>query len=113
MVGIIGCGYWGMNYIRVFSELLGPGVVVACDLNEDRLRSIQRRTDGLRTTSIDEVIGEPRLEAVVISTPAASHFALAKRCSWRGSICWSRSRSRRPRRMGPHWLTLRGSSAAS
>jgi len=36
-VAIIGCGCWGVNYIRVFEELPDSQVVAVCDLRRDRL----------------------------------------------------------------------------
>ncbi len=80
-VAVIGSGYWGVNYVRVFSELPGSKVVSVCDSNEDRLRAIRERYPLIGTTSrLDEVLENKWLDAVVVATPAASHFAIAERC---------------------------------
>ena len=42
-VAVIGCGYWGINYVRVFSELPDGAPVVVCDTREERLEEIGRR----------------------------------------------------------------------
>ena len=42
-VAVIGCGYWGINYIRVFSELQKAKVLVASDANNDRLSVVRER----------------------------------------------------------------------
>ena len=41
-VAVIGCGYWGMNYVRVFSELPDARVLVVCDPALDRLDEVRR-----------------------------------------------------------------------
>ncbi len=39
-VAILGCGYWGINYVRVFSELPESRVVVVCDQRAERLQEV-------------------------------------------------------------------------
>jgi predicted dehydrogenase len=74
-IGLIGCGQWGLNYLRAFSDLEGCQVVAACDVSPPRLREAERRSRDLRTTSdLSEVIGDPQIQAVVIATPATQHY---------------------------------------
>src|SRR5580765_6011100 len=35
-VAIIGCGYWGINYVRVLSEIRETRVASVCDARPDR-----------------------------------------------------------------------------
>jgi predicted dehydrogenase len=42
-VAIVGCGYWGINYVRVFTELPQVGAVTACDQRPERLEEIRER----------------------------------------------------------------------
>lgn len=76
-IAVIGSGYWGKNLVRNFSEL---GVLHAvCDNNPRLLESIgkehkvpvtfQKHTDAIKC---------PEIDAVVIATPAATHFELSK-----------------------------------
>ncbi len=77
-VAVIGCGYWGINYIRVFSELQRAKVVVASDASADRMGVVRERFPLISTTSNWQEILENRwVDAVVIATPAASHFEIA------------------------------------
>jgi predicted dehydrogenase len=79
-VAVIGCGYWGVNYVRVLGELTDCAVVLACDAREERLREIQHKFPGVGvTTSVDDVLCAPEVDAVVICTEATSHFELASR----------------------------------
>ncbi len=80
-IAIVGCGYWGVNYLRVFSELPETKVALVCDTSEDRLRTIRERFPLVSTTGeIKEVLGSRWVDAVVVATPAATHFELSSRC---------------------------------
>ena len=74
-IGLIGCGQWGLNYLRAFSELDGVELVAACDVSPDRLREARRRNREIRTTSeISDVIADPKVNAVIIATQATRHY---------------------------------------
>ncbi len=80
-IGIIGCGYWGMNHVRVFNELPDSEVVCACDTRADRLQLVRRRFPQIETCAlIDEFVCKSYVDAVVIATPANTHYALVKQC---------------------------------
>src|SRR2546430_14608462 len=77
-IGLVGCGQWGLNYLRAFSELEGCRLVVACDPDPARLKEAQRRSPGLRTTlDVAQLLAEPEVTAVVVATPAPRHFGVA------------------------------------
>lgn len=77
-IGIIGCGRWGQNYVRVFSELTAP-VVAVCDQDEARLQMIRRRYLGVRTfLDFRELLAEETIDAVVVATPTSTHYELSK-----------------------------------
>lgn len=80
-IAIIGCGYWGINYVRVFSEIHDSKIVLVCDANEDRLRAVRERYQLIGTsTNWEEAIASRWVDAVVIATPANAHFQMAERC---------------------------------
>jgi len=80
-IGIIGCGYWGMNYVRVFSELLQATVVAVCDQGADRLTLAKQRFPMVRTCQKwEQIVGNSEIEGVVVSTPATTHYAIAREC---------------------------------
>jgi predicted dehydrogenase len=80
-VAIIGCGYWGGNYVRVFGELPQATVVVACDQRPERLAELRGRFPDLRvTTGLEEALQTEGVEAVVICTQASTHYPIARRC---------------------------------
>jgi predicted dehydrogenase len=78
-IGVIGAGHWGPNLIRNFHG--GPASIVRwiCDRDERRLSQLQARfPDVPVTVDADEVLGDKSVDAVIISTPTATHYALAR-----------------------------------
>jgi predicted dehydrogenase len=76
----IGCGYWGPNLLRNFSGLPNCRVRYVVDASAERRAFVQNnfpKTSAVE--SCDVVFDDPEIVAVVIATPAATHFALAKR----------------------------------
>ncbi|MEO5961645.1 MAG: Gfo/Idh/MocA family oxidoreductase [Opitutaceae bacterium] len=80
-IGVIGCGYWGPNLLRNFSENRECRLVAVADLNQDRLNWAQARYPTIKaTTAIADLIENPEIDAVAIATPVFTHFELAMRC---------------------------------
>jgi predicted dehydrogenase len=87
-VAIIGCGQWGLNYFRTLNAVPDCRVVAACDLTMDRLEQARGAASDVRLTQdVDSVIADPDVDAVVVATPATTHFALAKRVLDAGKDC--------------------------
>jgi predicted dehydrogenase len=79
-IAILGCGYWGINYVRVFSELPGSHVLVVCDQRPERLQEVGRRFPGVRlTTQIEDALSMDGVSAAVVCTPATTHFSVSHR----------------------------------
>jgi len=79
-VAIIGCGYWGMNYVRIFNELMDSRVLAVCDQSAERLNEAARRSPGVYlTTQIDDAASQPDVDAVVVCTEASTHFNVTRR----------------------------------
>jgi len=78
-IGIIGCGHWGPNHLRVFSELDRSRVSACADLNAARLERVARRFPGVRTTSDHRaLLDDSTIDAVIIATPTRTHAALTR-----------------------------------
>lgn len=78
-LGIIGCGHWGPNFIRNFNQIKGVFVKYACDLNPDRLSHTKKLYPTIITTQdYLRILKDKDIYAVVISTPANTHYRLAK-----------------------------------
>ncbi len=84
-VGIVGLGYWGPNLVRCFNETDGAVVSYVCDLDENRLASVERRFTHVRTTKdAQELFDSGMVDAVVIATPTRTHLQLAEQSLTRG-----------------------------
>jgi predicted dehydrogenase len=80
-VVLVGAGYWGINYVRVFNELPHAHVAVVCDARESRLAEISKRFPKVRTsTSLSEALAMDGVDAAVVCTGATTHYALVKQC---------------------------------
>jgi len=76
-VALIGYGYWGPNLARNLHQLPACKLVTCCDLDETQLAKVRSLYPGVGTTSdLDAVLNDAGVEAVVIATPARSHFSL-------------------------------------
>lgn len=79
-IAVIGCGYWGMNYVRIFNELTDSRIVAVCEQSPERLKEVARRFPNVYlTTHIDTVASQPDVRAVVVCTEATSHYNIARR----------------------------------
>ena len=77
-IGVVGYGYWGPNLVRNFSEVAGARVTYVADLSKARLDAAASRYPGIKiSTSPQDLIADPSVDAVVIATPVRTHFELA------------------------------------
>jgi UDP-2-acetamido-3-amino-2,3-dideoxy-glucuronate N-acetyltransferase len=76
-IAVIGCGYWGKNLVRNFAEL--GALHTICDTDPQKLESVKSLYPEI-STELDyhKVLSNRRIKGVVISTPAASHYSVAK-----------------------------------
>jgi len=74
-VGVVGCGQWGQNYLRVLTELDETELVAACDSRPEMLEKVATRYPSARITGqLDELLAVDDFEAVVVAVEAGSHF---------------------------------------
>ncbi|RMF42652.1 MAG: gfo/Idh/MocA family oxidoreductase [Planctomycetota bacterium] len=79
-IGVIGLGHWGPNLMRCFSALPDCRVTAVCDRNCDQLLRIRERYPQVQTAEgLDDLLDRDLVDAVVIATPTATHFELARK----------------------------------
>jgi predicted dehydrogenase len=79
-VAVVGAGYWGPKLVRNFAQSEGWNLVSVCDADEERARAAVGRHSTVATTSaFDEILDDPSVSAVAISTPVSTHCELAVR----------------------------------
>jgi predicted dehydrogenase len=79
-IGVIGCGYWGPNLIRNFVSLTNSEVEIVADTRLERLKHIKSLYPQVQITEDYHQLFSLNLDAAVIATPPATHFAIAKDC---------------------------------
>jgi predicted dehydrogenase len=78
-VAVVGVGGWGKNLARNYYEIPDCRLKYLCDLDQKKLDRLQVQLPGtLTTTSYQTVLRDHEVQAVVIATPAPSHYALCK-----------------------------------
>ncbi len=78
-IGVIGCGYWGPNLIRNFSQIDSTELYYVCDLDESKMVSAKKTYPSVKTTAnFMDVINDPLVDAVVVALPVAKHYPIAK-----------------------------------
>jgi predicted dehydrogenase len=78
-VSLIGLGYWGPNLARNLAALPGARLHSICDLRVDRVAQFCDTLEGVTPVSdYEAVLNNSKVEAVIIATPAETHFALAR-----------------------------------
>lgn len=78
-LGIIGCGHWGPNHIRIFNQIANSQVVICADLDEERLKSIKALFPTIKTTTkYQEILKDSAVDAVCIASPTNTHFQFTK-----------------------------------
>ncbi|HXR47130.1 MAG TPA: Gfo/Idh/MocA family oxidoreductase [Candidatus Limnocylindrales bacterium] len=79
VIAQIGCGYWGPNLLRNFSALKRCRVKNVVDASYERRAFVEANFP--RTIAVanhEVVLADPEIDAVVIATPAATHFKFAR-----------------------------------
>jgi protoporphyrinogen oxidase/predicted dehydrogenase len=77
-IGLLGLGYWGPNLARNLADSTAFEITHLCDIRPEALDAIQARyPDARLTTSFEEVLRDPDVDAVAIATPVSTHYPLA------------------------------------
>jgi len=84
-IGIIGCGHWGPNYIRSFQRIKDISLRCICDSDKKQLKFIKYKYPYLKTTlDSEEIVKDNLLDAVIIATPAKTHYSLVRKALFSG-----------------------------
>jgi predicted dehydrogenase len=88
-MGVVGLGYWGPNLARNFAAIPGCELAWCCDADASARERVLRMFPSARgAAEIDELLGDPALDAVVLATPVPTHGALAVRVLEAGKHCF-------------------------
>jgi predicted dehydrogenase len=88
-VGVAGLGYWGPNLARNCVALPGCELAWLCDEDPATLERVGGSLPGARrTTSLDDLLADAALDAVMLATPVPTHAELAERVLAAGKHCF-------------------------
>src|SRR6266540_2250631 len=74
----VGLGQWGKNLVRNFDEL--AELVWLCDIDDERRAELAHRYPTARMmSSVEDILADETIEAVVVATPVPTHHDLARR----------------------------------
>jgi len=78
-VGVVGLGAWGWNVARNFATLRDCHLVACCDADSKRRESAARTWPGVKPVEDFDQLLQENIDAVVIASPAVTHYPLAKK----------------------------------
>ncbi len=88
-IGVVGYGYWGPNLVRNFAELPGAKLAAVADLDQRQLKLVGQRYPGVATTTdLQDILRNPKIDAVAIATPVSTHFEIAMAALRAGKHVW-------------------------
>ena len=73
-ITVVGCGYWGKNLVRNFSEL--GALYSICDLNTEIANKYAGQYN-VKNSSFIEIINDLNIKGVVLAVPAHLHASMA------------------------------------
>jgi predicted dehydrogenase len=77
-IAVIGCGYWGVNYLRLLRELPEVSRIYAFDPRPDRLQEVADRFPYAQPLdTIEAVLDDEEISAAIVCTPAARHYEVS------------------------------------
>lgn len=79
-IALVGYGYWGPNLLRNLFANQDCEVAYCCDTDEKKLSGVHKVFPGITlTTDFGVVLADPTVDAVVLTTPTATHFPLGEK----------------------------------
>ena len=80
ITALIGLGYWGPNLLRNFGAQKNCVLKYGCDLKDENIAKSKSQYPALiYTKNAEDIFSDAEVELVLIATPTASHFPLAKK----------------------------------
>lgn len=83
--GLVGVGYWGPNLARNLNNTENATLAWVSDIDDQAFRKITALYPSVKTTTdLAQMLNAPDLDAVVVATPARTHFEITKQCLMAG-----------------------------
>jgi predicted dehydrogenase len=85
-IGVVGAGNWGKNHVRSVAGLADAELAAVCDTDAKTRERITRQYPSAYA-SADLADFLPRVDAVIVASPAATHARVALQCIDAGKPC--------------------------
>lgn len=80
-IALVGYGHWGPNYARLITQNEGCELLACVDADAVRRQKAQTDYPGILVSDkLSGVLQNPWIDAVIIATPAHTHYALVQQC---------------------------------
>jgi predicted dehydrogenase len=80
VLGTIGAGRWGSNWLRTLASLPATELRWCCDVSPASLDLVRRQFPQVNTTTrLEDLLDDPTLAGIVIASSAPTHFEIARR----------------------------------
>jgi len=77
--GLVGCGHWGSNYLRILQPMEETLVVSVCDRDKAPLERTRKQYSSIKIVQeFLALLEDSEIDAVIIATPASTHYELVK-----------------------------------
>jgi len=76
-MAVVGCGFWGKNHARIYSELEKADLIAVADLNEDAACALGERYGADYHRDPADLIKRDDIDAISICTPTVTHADIA------------------------------------
>ena len=77
-IALIGCGYWGRNFLRIIRQHPQTELIAICDVDEKRFDGVKTEFPHVKLVNDHRQLAQlPDVDAVIIASPVCTHFEIA------------------------------------
>lgn len=78
-LAVVGCGRWGINHVRTACRLFGERLALVSDADISVSEKVKEISESIHfTVNSEEIIDDPDIGAVIVATPAITHYSIAR-----------------------------------
>lgn len=87
-LGILGVGNWGKNHLKTSASLLNPKNIFVYDPGSNTKSTVNAISPDINIVpTYQEILSNPEITAVIIASPASTHYFVAKEALNSGKHC--------------------------
>jgi len=79
LLAILGCGRWGINHVKAAYQLFGEKLILVSDPMREAQDRVKKISETIKfSADADEVIHHHDINAVIVATPAETHYRITR-----------------------------------